>query len=278
MKNKQIIDAWNKIEPDEVAKKQMLKNILSRCESTASSKGRNINIKKIFVPIAACLILIVVLKRPFFSEKNVPNSNLVDLEENEQSNNAEKVKPTSKENSTTFDGFVLMAYTPKEEGDNLGTNYKDDTIPTELIPNVEVMISNYDPLMSSVPGLPFTFAFNDIVSNSLEAYSMKIEIDNGELLSWNSKTGIVTSKGTSTFCKNGDTLYWTPLIPLDGDETIEEDTEYEGEFWGNHEGVVEKAQINITALKEGKEIGKQTISIAEIDGKYYATVGELVII
>jgi hypothetical protein len=108
------------------------------------------------------------------------------------------------------------------------------------------------------------------------ADDMIITVDNGELCTWNMETGIVTSEGTSISCKAGDTLYWSPLIPLDGDEDVTEDSKYNGVHWNKHDGLVERAQITVTAMKNSKEIGKQIISIAEIDNNYYAKIGTLI--
>ena len=72
MKNKQIIDSWNKIVPDGAADERMLRAILGSNRSAKTSKGgisavdRSLNWKWL-VPIAACLVLALVIAGPFLN-------------------------------------------------------------------------------------------------------------------------------------------------------------------------------------------------------------------
>lgn len=66
MKNKQIVDAWNKIEPDKTAEDRMLGTILARKTAEQSEKGKVFNINKTlswkrFAPVAACFVLVIAL-------------------------------------------------------------------------------------------------------------------------------------------------------------------------------------------------------------------------
>jgi len=278
MKNKQIINSWNKIEPDDALKNRMLVKILIQLESEVHQEKMTFSMKKVYKPLAACLLLAVVFYVLLFKGGNIMQNHSAYPETQVQNDNPKNKNPISTEKEQVFSGFVLTVYAAEVEGTNLSVNYKEDAISTVLIPKVEVLLANYSPLISSVPGLPFSFDFNDSDSGSLKPDSIKVTIDYGELLTWNMETGIVSFEGTSISGQTGDTLYWSPLIPLNGNEEIEGNLECEGASQGVHKGVVEKAQITVTAMKDGKEIGKQTIYITEIDGDYYATVGELIII
>jgi len=260
MKNKQIINSWNKIEPDDALKKRMLAKVLIQFESESHQVKKTFSMKKVFKPLAVCLLLAVVFYVLLFEGGNIIQYHLAYPEIQVQNDNSENKNPISTAKEPVFSGFVLTVYAAEVEGTNLSVNYKEDAISTVLTPKVEVLLANYSPLISSVPGLPFSFNFNDSDSGSLKPDSIKVTIDYGELLTWNTETGIVNFEGKSISIQTGATLYWSPLISINGDE------------------VVEKAQIAVTAMKDGKEIGKQTIYITEIDGDYYATVGELIII
>ncbi|SEW39678.1 hypothetical protein [[Clostridium] fimetarium] len=278
MKNKQIINSWNKIEPDDALKNRMLAKILIQLESEVHQEKKTFSMKKVYKPLAVCLLLAVVFYVLLFKGGNIMQNHSAYPETQVQNDNPKNKNPISTAKKQVFSGFVLTVYAAEVEGTNLSVNYKEDAISTVLTPKVEVLLANYSPLISSVPGLPFSFDFNDSDSDSLKPDSIKVTIDYGELLTWNMETGIVNFEGTSISRQTGDTLYWSPLIPLNGNEEIEGNLEYEGASQGVQKGVVEKAQITVTAMKDGKEIGKQTIYITEIDGDYYATVGELIII
>ena len=71
MKNKRIIDAWNKIEPDSVAGERMLKAILARNRSMGHSEQERVpTMKKTFnwkrfAPVAACLVMVIAITAVF---------------------------------------------------------------------------------------------------------------------------------------------------------------------------------------------------------------------
>ncbi len=66
MKNKRIIDSWNKIEPDSVAEARMLDAILTRKNSGQSEKKKELIMNKTLnwkrlAPIVACFVLVISL-------------------------------------------------------------------------------------------------------------------------------------------------------------------------------------------------------------------------
>jgi hypothetical protein len=71
MKNKQVIDSWNKIEPDSDADARMLDAILARNQSVNQSKKKEaFTMSKIFTlnrlaPIAACLVVVIAITAIF---------------------------------------------------------------------------------------------------------------------------------------------------------------------------------------------------------------------
>ena len=63
MKNDSIIAAWNTIEPDAAADSRMLSAILhaNRTAQNRKEKMTTMNIKRILIPVAACLALLAVI-------------------------------------------------------------------------------------------------------------------------------------------------------------------------------------------------------------------------
>ena len=150
------------------------------------------------------------------------------------------------------DFLVLTAYASAKEGQVLTANFLSEASPTVLQPNVEVLLPEYTPLTSSVPGLPFTFGTGEY------GYGISITVDNGELLGWNQETGSITHYGKSAACNSGETLYWSPI---------------------DKGSTASSATISVSATDGEKIIGTQNITITETKpGLYSATAGELNVI
>lgn len=148
--------------------------------------------------------------------------------------------------------LVLTAYASAKEGQVLTANFLSEASPTVLQPNVEVLLPEYTPLTSSVPGLPFTFGTGEY------GYDISITVDNGELLGWNQETGSITHYGKSAACSSGETLYWSPI---------------------DEGSTTSSATISVSVTDGEKMIGKQKITITETKpGFYSATAGELNVI
>lgn len=72
MKNKRIVDSWNKIEPNAATEARMLDSILARKHSSETEKGKVITMNKVLnwkrlAPIAACLALAIAISIPFIN-------------------------------------------------------------------------------------------------------------------------------------------------------------------------------------------------------------------
>jgi hypothetical protein len=209
-----------------------------------------------WISIAASIVLLIgVGVTTFF----LHNGNLnVDVPKdiNESSTVVEK---GDNENATIdnsdFKGFEITAYTMKENKEKyLSANYINETSATVMEPNVKILLARYSPLMSSVPGLPFTF---DLTDKSIEIDGISVRVDSGKLLMWDSQKddAAVHDCGTECICSIGDTLYWSPL-------NEEENS------------IVSNATIIVTAINDDNEIGHQTINIIFDGENYFAAVGE----
>jgi hypothetical protein len=144
--------------------------------------------------------------------------------------------------STPFGGFVIKAYAAEDNGSNAVT--------TVLQPNVDVILAEYAPSMSSFPGYPFTF---DIEKGN---YELQISVDWGFLQSWDPSTGVVNHIGNNTTIQKGTTLYWMPDTTVDLDE-------------------IQNAIITVKAVENGKTVGSQEIVIIYTDYMYKAKLGAL---
>jgi len=155
-------------------------------------------------------------------------------------------------NAQGFTGFLLTAYAPGATAQTLTAAYARETVPTRLQPQVETPLAQYSPLMSCVPGLPFTIGLDDATA----AYTLTVRVDRGILCRWDPASGIVTECGKETACAVGETLFWSPL---------EADA-----------GVITAALIRVSAWEGSREAAGQSLLLtADSQGTYTATLGEL---
>ncbi len=172
--------------------------------------------------------------------------------------NSKVVEKDNDENVTSdnsdFKGFAITSYTMKKNNEEyLSANYMNETTATVMEPNVKILLARYSPLMSSVPGLPFTF---DITDKNNKVDCISVRVDYGKLLMWDAKKDAsVYDCGTEYTCNIGDTLYWSPLNEAEN-------------------SIVSNTTIIVTAIKDEKEIGHQTINIIFDGENYFAVVDE----
>ena len=163
--------------------------------------------------------------------------------------------------NSIFSGFTMVAYAAEAEGKSLTENYNEETIPTLLEPKIEVLLPMYSPLMSSVPGLPFTIGFKEAKENEYVADEIRISVDKGTFNTWNVSDFIVKDKGKTVSFIDKETIYWSPIGEINNSEITVGDT-----------------IITVTAVKDGQEIGSQTITIIQNEefGNYAAVLGEFI--
>lgn len=168
----------------------------------------------------------------------------------------ETTNPVNTEKSA-FGGFVVTTYITEESQKYLSGNFIEESKGSILVPNTKLLLADYELTSSMTPGLPFTFELN----NSDEMVTLKVEVDHGEFLTWDSKSGKVSKVGALAICAIGDTLFWSPTL-ADSEDI----------------GISSNATIKITALEEDTIIATQEIHITESDDRYYAELGELAIL
>ena len=146
-------------------------------------------------------------------------------------------------------GLSIIAYAPQESVQPLTANYLNETTATRLVPNAEVLLETYSPLLSSVPGYPLRFEMD---SADGTPYEILVDADAGELLGWEPQTGEVTSRGKRCALPEAGTLFWSPL---EGQKAISD------------------ASIAVSILRGDVLVGQQVIHIRERDALYYAVAG-----
>lgn len=209
-----------------------------------------------WISIAASIILLLGAGATIFflNNRNINDDVSEDINESSAVADKDDDKNTAGD-SSDFTGFAIIAYTIEENNkEYLSANYLNETASTVMEPNVKILLARYSPLMSSVPGLPFTF---NITDKSIEIDSITVSVNSGNLLLWDAQEddGAVQDCGAEYICNIGETLYWSPL-----DET--------------ENSIVSNATIIVTAIKDDKEIGHQTINIIFDGNNYYAVAGE----
>ena len=218
-------------------------------EAAPQAAARRVNAESVlrlnrFIPLAASLVLLITAVATVFPLlKETPPT--------PPTPPAIGTPQTQSPEAPLFHGFVLTAYAAGEAGEALTANFMSDTTSIILQPDVEVLLATYSPLMSSVPGLPFTF---DVENGD---YAIKVTVNNGQLCKWNQQTGVVTNYGNEIICSKGETLYWTPF---DTDVKRIEST----------------AIITVSAMEDNKVVGKQDIFVTVTDDYCYkARIGKL---
>lgn len=207
---------------DSNLEKNIRQNILY-IENQAVNR-KNFSLKKMIIGSAvACVIALIIV----FEFSIVPNSN----------NITRNTNPIF-----TFEGFDVIAHAA-------------DGTPRTLTLNTEFVMKEYSPLMSSVPGLPFTIGCKDTSKGKLSIDKIKVSVDNGEIIAWDQGNGVVKNKSKNYMCNTGETIYWSPLC---NGSIVKNDT-----------------IIILTAIIDNKEVGIQKIIIKALngnEGKYEAII------
>lgn len=230
----------------EVMKKEFDKNknyneILSKVERVNNMK--NFKMKYMLAPIF--MLVIIIGSFMIFNDTNLINQQvLIDKED------------------SILDIFTVKVYAAESENTYLTVNYSEETEEKILEPKVELLLSSYNQLMSSVPGLPLKIEKND-VNNSVD--EILVTTDNGEFLTWNQETEEVQTRGKNVSLNDTSILYWTPNF-----ENTENNTKgYEQNIWENSD-IKTIGKINISAQKNNEVLYEKVVYIGETNYNYYA--------
>ena len=186
---------------------------------------------------AGGLALLVILCLPLFSGPYAPGEPAV-------SSGQAAILPERSPSSALR--LQLVAYAAQKEDDVLTGNYETQGTATLLTSSTEVLLPQYSPLMSSVPGYPFTFG-----ATGPSTLQLQISVTEGELVRWENNQ--IISLGQSTCVSPNETLYWSPI---------------------DQQQPVDIAVLTVTAMDGENVLGKESILIQATDtlGHYTATI------
>jgi hypothetical protein len=250
MRNKNIKDTFESFSPSEEQKEKIYKSIINRPGSKDKKIGPHFRTKLAY-SLLACFILITAAAILLTCPNNNGDVSLIEPDNTQYNQTG---IPSDKR--AVFKGFILTAYAANGETSFLSANYMKETERTVLTPDVKVLLAQYTPAMSSVPGIPFTvdIAGNDKDSRRIEA--IDVSADSGDLIRWDRDTGIVLSEGQSAAVDAGETIYWSPIC---GGDTAD----------------IKVVTISVEAISGSAVIGRQAIYITQDEqGFYYASAGE----
>lgn len=229
--DKYLCEENEKIKKEKISKTEMRSNM------------SNLKLKYILVP--TFILVITIASFSIFNDTNIINQQQL----------------ISKEDSI-FDIFTLKVYAVEAENTYLTANYREEIEEKILNSEIELLLANYSPLMSSVPGLPFKIELNN-VNNLID--EILITTDTGEILTWNQETGEVQTKGKMTSLNDTNTLYWTSNFERKENDT----TLYEQNIWENRD-IKTIGKINISAQKNNEILNEKVVYIGEANYNYYA--------
>ena len=227
-------------------KSRILKNVKEDIAISAIRKELNMEKvrkqKRIYGILSTCAVFMIVVavfinRNGIDTDIDKPTDLYATLEQKEDS---------------ILDFFTVKVYAASLENNNS----KEEALNT----NVEIPLAKYSQTMSSVPGLPFK-----IETDEQKISEISIKTDNGEILTWNEKTGEVKVQGKtllySTNNEENKMFYWSP-------KDIIESTEYEDNIW-RQKDITTVAQIKIETKVKDENINK-IIYIGENDYNFYA--------
>lgn len=243
----------NNISDDRLDK--MLKNYCRRKPSYAFNavvEEKKPKVKPFYKYAVACACAVALICGGVFAVKNSymgqPEGNLTG---------------STRENHSST-GFLITAYAAEKEGDSLSENFSEDLVPTVLKPDIEVMLSNYNLFMSSVPGLPLT-----VSKDEEDVVTLSVSCTTGAFCRWERSTGKITEEGNNLSCTSGETIYWRPAL---NEEHKNSSTSHK---WNTRENIESVSQIEVTAVNEqNKKTGSQLVIIGKNDINYFAVLEE----
>lgn len=250
MRNNNIKDIFESFSPCDAQKQKIYQSVVQSQKAKHERTNLGMGAKLAYL-LAASLILAAIAVITFIKPADNSNNTPYTPDHAHMNQAASSNGPAAADQKIEFEGFVLTAYSAKDDALCLTADYLTTSEKSLLTPNVKVLLAQYTPIMSSVPGLPFTIDLHSGIGNTgIEAIIVSAE--NGHLNKWDKETGIVSSEGQTATIDIGETIYWSPLT--------------------NH--AISDA-ITIEAISADSVVGRQTILITmDESGYYYAQASE----
>ena len=159
--------------------------------------------KKIIVRMIAASISVAAVLGIFVLSKNSTIDTYLDspgqvVEKQEKADTSNKVD------------VVVYVYEAQNKSQPVTSLYASEMVKRE-VKDKKIYLGSYSPLMSSVPGYPIIVSNNRSDEFGHEGISIRIRVDNGNLVSWDKNTGKITEIGKKGLFELGDNIYWSPL-------------------------------------------------------------------
>jgi len=90
------------------------------------------------------------------------------------------------------------------------TAYASEWKETVLQPGVSIVLNEYSPAQSDVPGFPFIISVPEH-STDINADGIRIDVDAGTIITWNPPDYTARKRGKTYILSSGETIYWSPL-------------------------------------------------------------------
>lgn len=146
------------------------------------------------------------------------------------------------------DRIVVSMYAATDDDQILTADDAKESTLKKISAGEKLKIGTYNPFSSSVPGYPLAVS-DGSPERSGKDIIIKIETDEGSLLSWDSETGIVSNKGKNVSCGLGERIYWSP---------------------SDHNTLTKEANLKMAMYEENKLIGESVLHIYEEEAIYIA--------
>lgn len=188
--------------PDEAMQGRIRQSILS----TAAGRRRWSRPAKIITAAASAIVLVIAAVFVFPLLQNAGPGVQPKTGDTVSSQMPAAVPP-----GPGFSGFALTAFAANGSYEVLTPDYASKATPTILAPGVEILMPEYSPLQSSVPGFPLIVDCKQSNGHSVPADTIDLNASAGQLVTWNAASGKVTDKGSMASCSPGSIIYWSPV-------------------------------------------------------------------
>jgi len=251
MKNKRIIDSWNKIEPDSAADVRMLDAILARNRLGRFEKRKVFTMNKAFnwkrlAPVAACLVMIIAVTAIFGNNAGWFGSKVYTAELNGGTLSFYKSGSLGAENKLDFGVDVTSRDLTAEENNTLFgdlgvTSHGVFSESDKMLLHVEGRAGNAKVILAA-HGTPVSDAVIETNRNTSEVNG--IQVSAGYFITHANSQGIKTIIYLASFDMNGVQIY----VECGGSQDMSE--EWKSEIAYVIDTLIQNGTPNLSAINE----------------------------
>ena len=185
-------------------------------------------------------------------------------------------KPTSTpdKKSSIFSPLTVTAYAAERSGNSINTIDEGVSMPE----NVPIVLSEYSPLMSSVPAMPFSFSYEKESVDGEIHFVVRAD-PLGSLQKYQQLSGIwkLVEESKSLECKPNEKIYWEPSsifysINENNLDQKQQDIYPSDEEWINTDTLASDSIITVEVYEDETLLETQYIGISYQNLQYTATL------